>query len=207
MPARSPCLTVTSTVSAKTDGVSTAARADAVTASCALWTIGHSTHPWDEFLALLHTNGIETVADVRTLPGSRKFPQFDQDTMAAALASDGIDYQWLPALGGRRKMRANSPNDAWRNASFRGYADHMASAEFGQGMAQLLALASTRRTAIMCAEAVWWRCHRGLIADALLMRGCTVAHIMGSPPARPHPWTSAAHIVDGKLSYAAAPDD
>ena len=193
-------------MSAKADAAS-AVQTDAAPAPCALWTIGHSTHPWDEFLALLRIHGIQIVADVRTLPGSRKFPQFDQDTMAAALADEGIEYHWLPALGGRRKARDDSPNDAWRNASFRGYADHMASAEFAQGMAQLLELAQARRTAIMCAEAVWWRCHRGLIADALLMRGCAVAHIMGSQPARPHPWTSAARIVDGRLSYAAAQEN
>lgn len=192
-------------MSAKVDAGS-AVQAGAVPAPCALWTIGHSTHPWDEFLALLQGHSIQGVADVRTLPGSRKFPQFDQDTMAAALAGEHIDYQWLPKLGGRRKALKDSPNDAWRNASFRGYADHMASAEFAQGMTQLLQLAQARRTAIMCAEAVWWRCHRGLIADALLMRDCAVAHIMGHQPARPHPWTSAASIVDGQLSYAAGPE-
>lgn len=171
-----------------------------------IWTIGHSTHAWPAFMDLLQAHRIQAIADVRTLPGSRRFPQYDQEPLAANLQAQGVAYHWLASLGGRRRARPDSPNDAWRNASFRGYADHMASAAFAQGMEQLLELAAVRRTAIMCAEAVWWRCHRGLIADALRHHGFTVLHIMGTGAARPHPWTSAARIIGGRLSYAASAD-
>jgi len=167
-----------------------------------IWTIGHSTHPIGDFLALLATHRVETIADVRRFPGSRKYPHFGQEALAATLAAHGVGYAWLPALGGRRRAAPDSPNTAWRSAAFRGYADYMASAAFSQGMAQLLDLANGSRTALMCAEAVWWRCHRSLIADALCVRGIDVVHILDATHSTPHPMTQPARVVDGRLSYA-----
>jgi uncharacterized protein (DUF488 family) len=167
-----------------------------------VWTIGHSSRPVEAFLDLLAHYGIEALADVRRFPGSKRHPSYAQEPLHAALERCGIEYAWLPALGGRRRPRADSPNTAWRNASFRGYADHMASAEFASGMDQLLVLAAECRTAVMCAEAVWWRCHRALIADALCAGGIDVQHILGLDHCVPHPFTSAARIVDGQLNYA-----
>jgi uncharacterized protein (DUF488 family) len=131
-----------------------------------IWTIGHSTRPIEEFLSLLAGAKIKLIADVRSFPSSRKYPQYRKEALAATLATHAIGYHWLRALGGRRRVSPDSPNTAWRNASFRGYADYMSSTEFEYGLAQLLKVASTARTAIMCAEAVWWRCHRSMIADA-----------------------------------------
>jgi uncharacterized protein (DUF488 family) len=172
-------------------------------APATLWTIGHSTRTLEEFLALLAAYRIEAVADVRRFPGSRRWPQFARDALAASLPAHGIGYQWFPQLGGRRRARPDSPNTAWRNAAFRGYADHLASAEFAEGLAALLAFAARQRTAIMCAEAVWWRCHRSIIADVLKQRGIEVVHILDLQHAVVHPWTSAAQVENGELSYAA----
>jgi len=168
-----------------------------------IWTIGHSTRPIEDFLALLAAYRIETVADVRSFPGSRKYPHYGQQALAATLAANGIGYAWLPALGGRRRAAPDSPNTAWRNAAFRGYADYMARAAFEKGMTQLLDLANGSRTTLMCAEAVWWRCHRSLIADALCVRGIEVVHILDATHSSPHPMTQPARVVDGRLSYAA----
>lgn len=168
-----------------------------------VWTIGHSTRPLQVFLDLLAGYGIQAVADVRRFPGSRRHPQFAQDALSASLEADGITYRWLPALGGRRRPRSDSPNTAWRNASFRGYADHLGSAEFSAGLDELLELSGRRRTTLMCAEALWWRCHRALIADVLCIRGVEVVHILDGQNSVRHPYTSAARIVDGRLSYAA----
>lgn len=168
-----------------------------------IWTIGHSSRPLDEFLALLAQHRVEVLADVRRFPGSRRQPQYAQDALAASLARKKNRYCWLPALGGRRRARADSPNGAWRNASFRGYADHMASEEFARGMDELLALAAGRRTAIMCAEAPWWRCHRALIADQLCAVGIEVIHILDRTRSVAHPMTAPARLVRGALSYAA----
>jgi len=166
-----------------------------------VWTIGHSTRPLDEFLALLAENGVETIADVRSHPGSRHCPQYGQDALRGALSENGVGYEWMPALGGRRRARADSSNTAWRNASFRGYADYMQTAEFDLGLAGLLDLARERRTSLMCSEAVWWRCHRSMIADALKARGVRVLHIMGANSVAEHPWTAPARLVDGRLTY------
>ena len=168
-----------------------------------IWTIGHSTRPIDEFLGLLTEYHIETIADVRSFPGSRKFPQYGKEALALTLPEHGIDYQWLQILGGRRRVDPDSPNTAWRNASFRGYADYMATPAFAQGMAELLELANQRRTALMCAEAVWWRCHRSMISDALCVRGIEVIHILDAKHTMVHPMTSPARIVRGKLTYVA----
>lgn len=168
-----------------------------------IWTIGHSTRTLEEFLALLAAYSIEAVADVRRFPGSRRQPQFARDALAASLPAHGIGYQWFPQLGGRRRTRPDSPNTAWRNAAFRGYADHLASAEFAEGPAGLLAFAARQRTALMCAESLWWRCHRSIIADVLKLRGIEVIHILDLHHGVAHPWTSAAHVEHGELRYAA----
>lgn len=166
-----------------------------------LYTVGHSNVPLEDFLALLTGAGIGLLADVRRYPGSRKYPYFGKDELPAALAAAGISYVHLPELGGRRPARPDSENTAWRNASFRGYADYMETDGFADGIARLLGLARRQRTAIMCSEAVWWRCHRGLIADLLKSRGHAVTHLVGGRE-QEHPYTSAVTIVDGKLSYA-----
>jgi uncharacterized protein (DUF488 family) len=175
-----------------------------LTTPAAIWTIGHSTRPLEEFLSLLAGSGIELVADVRSFPGSRKYPQYDKEALAATLAAHAIAYQWLPSLGGRRRASPDSPNTAWRNASFRGYADYMSSSEFAQGLSALLEVSNKGRTAIACAEAVWWRCHRSMIADALCVRGIDVVHILDAKHSVLHPMTAPARTVDGVLTYAVA---
>jgi uncharacterized protein (DUF488 family) len=173
-----------------------------------IWTIGHSTRSIDIFISLLEENRIELVADVRSLPGSRRYPQFNKETLAESLSEHRIRYEHFPELGGRRKARKDSHNMAWRNASFRGYADHMETEEFRAGIERLLALSSKLGpTAIMCAEAVWWRCHRALISDYLKATGVEVVHILDASKSEPHPFTSAVRIVDGALSYAREGDD
>lgn len=167
-----------------------------------IWTIGHSTRPWDEFVDVLSHYRVEAVADVRRFPSSRRQPQYAQATLRPALERQGIAYCWLPALGGRRRPRPDSANTAWRNISFRGYADHMSSTEFASGLETLVEFSNTQRTTLMCAEAVWWRCHRALIADALSVRGIEVIHIMDAKHRVVHPYTSPARIVEGRLSYA-----
>jgi uncharacterized protein (DUF488 family) len=168
-----------------------------------IWTIGHSTRSIDEFLSLLAGSGIEVIADVRSFPGSRKYPQYGREALAATLLAQGIGYHWLPSLGGRRKTSPDSPNKAWRNASFRGYADYMSSPEFAQGLSKLLEMTNEGRTAIMCSEGVWWRCHRSMIADAVCVRGIEVLHILDARHNASHPMTSPARVVGGVLSYAA----
>ena len=170
-----------------------------------VWTIGHSTLPLEEFLDLLTANGIESVADVRRYPASRRWPHFAQAPLSQALEGRGLAYMGLPELGGRRTPRADSINTAWRSAAFRGYADYMDTEAFAEGLVRLVNLACGLRTAIMCAEAVWWRCHRGLIADALRWLGFEVCHIMGPGPPVAHPYTPAARMVNGRLSYSAIP--
>jgi uncharacterized protein (DUF488 family) len=175
-----------------------------LTTPTTIWTIGHSTRSIEEFLSLLAGSRIEVIADVRSFPGSRKYPQYGREALAATLVANAIGYHWLPALGGRRKVLPDSPNIAWRNASFRGYADYMSSTEFAQGLAQLLEVSCNARTAIMCSEALWWRCHRSMIADALCVRGIEVVHILDAKHSVVHPMTSPARIVGGVLSYTVA---
>lgn len=184
-----------------------------------IWTIGHSTRVIDDFIAALEGHGIKALVDVRTLPGSRRYPQFNKEALAASLAECGIRYEHFPELGGRRKAKPDSNNTAWRNASFRGYADYMETEDFRRGIQRLVDLAeetgatvraasSTRGVAgvaIMCAEAVWWRCHRGLISDFLKARGVEVIHIIDDKRSEPHPFTSAAKIINGELSYTEEP--
>lgn len=139
---------------------------------------------------------------MRRFPGSRRYPQYNQQALDEALAVAGIRYEWLRELGGRRKPDPDSPNTAWRNASFRAYADYMQTDAFKESVDQLESMAAARRTALMCSEAVWWRCHRSLIADYLKIRGYNVMHLLAEGKSQEHPYTSAAHIEDGTLSYA-----
>jgi uncharacterized protein (DUF488 family) len=173
-------------------------------AGSSIWTIGHSTRPLEDFLALLAQHRLERVVDVRRFPGSRRYPQYGEAALRSALTERGIGYEWMPQLGGRRRPRPDSVNTAWRNDSFRGYADYMETAEFATALSEVIELARTRRTTLMCAEGLWWRCHRALIADALLVRGFEVTHILDASHTTAHPYTSAAHIIDGRLSYRAA---
>ena len=166
-----------------------------------LWTVGHSTHPIANFLNLLEAAAIQALVDVRTYPGSRRYPQFNKPNLAASLAAIEIEYRHAPELGGRRRAKPDSMNMAWRHEMFRGYADHMETEEFRDGIDRLLGLARESRTAIMCAEAVWWKCHRSLIADYLKAKGVSVLHILNERKAEEHPFTSAARIVNGQLSY------
>jgi hypothetical protein len=168
-----------------------------------IWTIGHSTRSIDDFVALLEDNGIKLLTDVRSLPRSRRYPHFSKPALEESLRQRGIRYEHFPELGGRRKPKPESHNTAWRNASFRGYADYMETEEFRKGVERLLALGNEfGETAIMCAEAVWWRCHRSLISDYLKARGVEVVHILDPNKIERHPYTSAARIVNGKLNYA-----
>jgi uncharacterized protein (DUF488 family) len=167
-----------------------------------IWTIGHSTRMIDDFISLLKENGIKLLVDVRAWPSSKRYPQFNKDTLTELLNARGIRYQHFPELGGKRKSKPDSRNTAWRNASFRGYADYMETEQFQKGIERLLDVAAkVGPTAIMCAEAVWWRCHRSLISDYLKARRVEVLHVLGSNKVEPHPYTSAARIVDGELSY------
>lgn len=166
-------------------------------------TIGHSTRALDELIGLLRTPGVARLVDVRAFPRSRRHPQFNVDTLPEALGAAGIDYTHLQALGGRRPVRPDSNNAAWREPGFRGYADYMETAEFERGLAALLDLAARHRVALMCAEAQPWRCHRSLISDALVARGVRVEHIMGAGARRPHEPPPFARIAGGRVSYPA----
>lgn len=167
-----------------------------------IYTIGHSNRDAATFLALLQAQGVTAVADVRRFPGSRKHPHFGQEALAADLAAVGIAYHYLPLLGGRRRVtREPSPNDAWHNPSFRAYADYMQTPEFLTGLEALLALAAERPLSVMCSEAVPWRCHRSLIADALVIRGVTVLDIFSLTRATPHRLTSFARVDGTHLTY------
>ena len=161
-------------------------------------TVGHSTHPPERFLALLEAHGVTGIADVRKIPQSRRHPHFGRDALATFLHANGIDYEHFPGLGGLRKGRPDSPNTGWRHPSFRAYADHMTSAEFVQAFDALLAYAKKVVAAVMCAESQWWRCHRQLIADALVARGIEVRHILSASHAPVHELTSFAR-VDGPV--------
>ena len=169
-------------------------------------TIGHSTRELAELLALLRAHGIRRLVDVRRYPGSRRHPHFARDTLAASLRAAGIDYRHEPDLGGRRTGRRDSPHTAWRSASFRAYADHMDTPAFGAALGRLADLGAEAPAAILCAEALPWRCHRQLIADALVARGMEVRHILGPGPALRHELHPSAHVQgDGRLLYADPP--
>ena len=164
-------------------------------------TIGHSNRPLDEFIALLKAHGVELLVDVRTVPRSRHNPQFNRETLPQALAAEGIEYEHIPELGGLRHPRKDSPNTGWKNLSFRGYADYMQTAEFARNLQKLENLDRTRKSAIMCAESVPWRCHRSLIADALTARGVPVSHIMSLTRANPHQLTAFAQVKGDRITY------
>jgi len=166
-----------------------------------IFTVGHSVHPLEEFLAILQAHGVRAVADVRLIPKSRRHPHFNADALAESLPRGGIAYHSFQTLGGRRRPRKDSPNTAWRNESFRGYADYMQTPAFQQALAQLMELASSTPTTTMCAEAVPWRCHRSLISDALLVRRWTVLDILSASKASPHKMTPFAHVEGLTITY------
>lgn len=167
-----------------------------------LWTIGHSTLELEVFIGLLEQHEIKVLADVRLFPMSRRYPHFNSVPFAESLKGRGVRYEHFPELGGRRKPSKESRNLAWRNEHFRGYADYMETVDFAKGIKRLTEFALKERTAVMCAEAVWWRCHRGLISDLLKSEGWLVLHIGSNGKTEEHPYTGAAAIVNGRLSYA-----
>jgi len=169
--------------------------------STTIWTIGHSTRPLEEFIGMLKAFQIELLVDIRSFPGSRKFPQFNKENLEISLSENNVQYTHLKKLGGRRKVKSDSKNTAWRNASFRGYADYMETAVFKEGLEELKKLAIKKRTAYMCSEAVWWRCHRSMVSDVLKFRGWKVNHIMGVGKETEHPYTGPAKIKGNRLSY------
>jgi uncharacterized protein (DUF488 family) len=174
--------------------------------SLVIHTVGHSTRSLEDLIVLLRAHGIELVADVRAHPRSRRHPWFHDEALAESLPAAGIEYRGFRRLGGRRKARADSPNRGLRDEALRAYADYMETSEFGQALSALLALAARRRTALMCAEADWRRCHRQLLADALLSRGVEVVHLIDPSRVESHRLTEHARIVDGRLSYPPAQD-
>jgi uncharacterized protein (DUF488 family) len=171
-----------------------------------IFTIGHSTRSWKDFLAILRTQGIRRVVDVRTIPRSRHNPQFNREILPAKLRSARIGYVHLGKLGGLRHARRDSLNMGWRNRSFRGFADYMQTPDFEKGLRRLMKLAKQKNTAVMCAEAVPWRCHRSLIADALTVRGIPVEDIMTANRSRPHVLTSFAHVDGDRINYQITPE-
>ena len=166
-----------------------------------IWTIGHSTHTLQEFIDMCYSFNINSRVDIRSYPGSRKFPHFNKETLEVSLPQHDIEYIHLRKLGGRRKVDPHSKNTLWRNESFRGYADYMQTDAFEEGVAQLIKIAKRKRVAYMCSEAVWWRCHRSMVSDYLKAQGWEVLHIMQSNKATEHPYTQPAHIIDGQLAY------
>lgn len=166
-----------------------------------IFTIGHSTMPIERFAEILRIYGIECLADVRTIPRSRRNPQFNADSLAASLAAHGIEYRPCPSLGGLRRARKDSPNAGWRNPSFRGYADYMQTEAFQDALESLIRMGLEKRVAIMCAEAVPWRCHRSLVADALVVRGVPAVEILSETSWRPHKLTPFAEVQGTRLTY------
>jgi uncharacterized protein (DUF488 family) len=171
-----------------------------------VWTVGHSTHPLEAFVALVRAHGVTVIADVRKIPNSRRHPQFNVETLPHSLEVAGLGYVHLGGLGGLRRERPDSINRAWKNPSFRAYADYMQTDEFARELDGLIALAARQRVAIMCAEAVWWRCHRSLIADALVARREPVLHILSPARAEPHALREFARVDNGRVSYPGEPE-
>ena len=169
--------------------------------SGSIWTVGHSTRTAEEFNQILVAHAIEALVDVRSFPGSRRYPHFNKPALSRNLEAIGVSYLHDPQLGGRRRPLPNSRNTAWKNPSFRAYADHMESEEFKKGIEALREIARIKQTAIMCAEALWWRCHRSLIADYLKAKGFAVVHLMDASKTEAHRYTPAARIIAGQLSY------
>lgn len=166
-----------------------------------IWTIGHSTHPLEEFLSILKGHSIKRLIDIRTVPRSRHNPQFNIEALPVSLAPAGIDYLHMPGLGGLRRPKPDSINTGWRNASFRGYADYMLTPAFEDSLEQLIALAREKATVIMCAEAVQWRCHRSLVADALTVHGIGVDHIQNAKRTQSHKMTPFARVDGSRITY------
>ena len=166
-----------------------------------IWTIGHSTRSFEEFVAMLLSLHIEMVTDIRSFPGSRRFPQYNKEILEISLTQSNIQYIHLKNLGGRRKVNPGSKNTAWRHVAFRGYADYMETDAFKEGIKELEKIASKKRTAYMCSKAVWWRCHRSMVSDYLKVHGWKVVHIMAIGNQEKHPYTSPARIVGDKLVY------
>ena len=166
-------------------------------------TIGHSTRSLESFIELLRLNEVTIVVDVRSIPRSRKNPQYNKESLPVDLARAGIDYRHMPSLGGLRHARHDSPNTGWENAGFRGFADYMQTDEFEQGITELMEIAGKSKTVVMCAEAVPWRCHRWLISDTLVTRGWRVEHIISKTSHRPHSITAFAHVAGGHITYPA----
>jgi len=171
------------------------------TARTVVFTIGHGARTLEAFVELLHGAGIRRLVDVRTAPGSRKHPHFGKDSLTGSLPAAGVAYEWHKALGGWRKPRPDSRHTALRTAGFRGYADHMETEEFLQARDRLIALAGDAPTAVMCAESLWWRCHRRMLADALTVAGCEVRHVMEGGRVEPHRLSASARVEDGTLVY------
>lgn len=169
-----------------------------------IYTIGHSTRSLDELIAMLQSFSVQHVADIRSFPGSRKYPQFNKENLEVALPQVGIKYSHLKELGGRRKVRKDSHNNRWHKEAFKGYADYMETPSFVKGMELLTELARKQTTAFMCSEAVWWRCHRSMVSDYLKAKGWKVMHIMVVGKAEEHPYTSPARIVGDRVFYSDA---
>lgn len=167
-----------------------------------IWTIGHSTHALEEFIGMLGSFQIGCVVDIRSFPGSRKFPQFNKEALEISMPDNNIEYIHLKELGGRRKVNPDSTNTNWHHPAFRGYADYMETPSFAVAVHQLENIASNKRTAYMCSEALWWRCHRSMVSDRLKLHGWTVFHIMGMGKAQEHSYTSASRIINGELLYS-----
>lgn len=167
-------------------------------------TVGHSTRSLPELLGALEPYGIEVVADVRRYPGSRRLPQYAEPALREALPRQGLGYVWIPSLGGRRRPMPDTVNVGWRHDAFRGYADHVQSEEFAEGLFELLMIAPGLRTAIMCAEVLWWRCHRRIISDVLVSLGMDVVHILDASHSSPHRLAEPARVVNGRLRYDVA---
>lgn len=172
-----------------------------MTSPSTVWTVGHSNHSAEKFLSILRAHRIEVVADVRRFPGSRKHPHFGGEALAAGLAAHGIDYAWLNRLGGRRRGDAGPQHSGWRNASFRAYAAYTWSDEFADGLDELLHIASAARTAVMCSELLWWRCHRRLVSDVLKFVGVEVIHLAGEGAGSIHEFTPPACVSAHELTY------
>lgn len=166
-----------------------------------IWTVGHSTRTLEEVIEILDSFQIKAVVDIRSYPGSRRYPHFNKEALEVSLPLNDVQYFHIRNLGGRRKAKTNSKNTAWHHPAFRGYADYMETDEFREGIQELEKIASQQRTAYMCSEAVWWRCHRSMVSDFLKVRGWEVLHIMGIGKETEHPFTAPAGIVEGVLTY------
>jgi len=166
-----------------------------------IWTIGHSTHTLEEFIIILKSFNIQLVVDIRSLPGSKRYPHFNREFLENSLPEKNIEYIHLGGLGGRRRAKKDSVNLGWRKESFRGYAVYMESEEFKESIHELELLSYQKRTVYMCAEVLWWRCHRSMVSDYLKLNGWKVIHILSAEKSEEHPYTQPARIIDGKLLY------